>query len=376
MQRTDHSLLSNSLGSHKTLTSFHYGTPGARPKVYIQASLHAEELPGMLAAHHLRALLEAADTAGDIQGEVTLVPVANPIGLAQRVDHKPMGRFDLDTSENFNRHYPDFAKLIDPTALDALGADPAVNVTLVRQAIGGYLLNWQPKNELESLRRQLLTLAHDADFVLDLHCDCEGVVHFYTEDPCWPRLAPLAHLLGSQAILLAKTSGGASFDECLSGVWWQLSQTLATAGHDKPLPQGCHSTTVELRGEADVSHAFGQADAQAIFAFLKLQQVIACDTPPSVPPALCEATPLAGSETLNAPAPGVVVFAAHPGQMMKTGDLVAEVIDPIERHTHRVLAGVDGMLYARVRDRYITVGGELAKIAGATPFKTGVLLGA
>jgi uncharacterized protein len=62
--------------------------------------------------------------------------------------------------------------------------------------------------------------------------------------------------------------------------------------------------------------------------------------------------------------------------MMKTGDLVAEVIDPIERHTHRVLAGVDGMLYARVRDRYITVGGELAKIAGATPFKTGVLLGA
>ncbi len=64
MQRIDHPLLSNSLGSHRSLSSFHYGTPSQGPKVYIQASLHAEELPGMLVAHHLRALLDAADAAG------------------------------------------------------------------------------------------------------------------------------------------------------------------------------------------------------------------------------------------------------------------------------------------------------------------------
>jgi predicted deacylase len=251
-----------------------------------------------------------------------------------------------------------------------------VNVAVVRQAIGSYLADWQPKTELESLRRQLLTLAHDADFVLDLHCDCEAVLHFYTEEACWPQFAPLAHLLGSRAILLAKSSGGASFDECLSGVWWQLSDALSEKGQPKPLPQSCHSTTVELRGELDLSHALAQSDAKAIYAFLQLKHVIACDTPPVIPDGLCEATPLAGSETLTAPAPGVVVFAAQPGQVMKVGDLVAEVIDPIENHTHRVLAGVDGVLYARVRDRYITSGGELAKIAGATPFRTGVLLGA
>ena len=105
MQRIDYALLSQSLGSQKTLTSLHFGTPGARPKAYIQASLHAEELPGMLAAHHLRMLLERAQREGQIQGEIILVPVANPIGLAQRLDHKPMGRFELGTSENFNRHY-------------------------------------------------------------------------------------------------------------------------------------------------------------------------------------------------------------------------------------------------------------------------------
>ena len=104
MQRIDHPLLSPSLGSQKTLSSFHYGTPDTGLKIYIQASLHAEELPGMLVAHHLRALLQAAQDAGELRGEVIVVPVANPLGLAQRLDHKPMGRFDLDTSETFNRH--------------------------------------------------------------------------------------------------------------------------------------------------------------------------------------------------------------------------------------------------------------------------------
>jgi predicted deacylase len=185
MQRIDHPLLSPSLGSSKTITSFHYGTPGASPKVYIQASLHAEELPGMLVAHHLRPLLQAADAAGLIQGEVILVPMANPIGLAQRLDHKPMGRFELDTSENFNRHYPNFAKEVFAEIKSAVGGDAATNVRLVRHAMGNYLASWLPTTELASLRKTLLTLAYDADYVLDLHCDCEGVVHFYTEETSW-----------------------------------------------------------------------------------------------------------------------------------------------------------------------------------------------
>ena len=61
---------------------------------------------------------------------------------------------------------------------------------------------------------------------------------------------------------------------------------------------------------------------------------------------------------------------------MRKGDLVAEVIDPLSGQSHAVTAGVDGVLYARIRDRYITSGGELGKIAGAIPFRTGELLGA
>jgi uncharacterized protein len=43
---------------------------------------------------------------------------------------------------------------------------------------------------------------------------------------------------------------------------------------------------------------------------------------------------------------------------------------------HRVTAGVAGVLYAAIGERYVVAGGELCKIAGATPFRTGHLLGA
>jgi hypothetical protein len=376
MQRIDHPLLANSLGSQKKLTSFHFGTPGRRPKVYLQASLHAEELPGMLVAHHLRAMLEAAEAAGQVNGEIVLVPVANPIGLAQRVDHKPMGRFELGTSENFNRHYPDLAKAIAPLVQGDLGDDSQANVAAVRLAIGKHLGNWAPASELQSLRHRLLMLAFDADSVLDLHCDCEAVMHFYTEEACWPQIAPLARFLQSEAILLARSTGSGSFDECLSALWWQLADALKTAGCPVPLPQACCSTTIELRGELDVSHAWARADAQAIYDWLQHTQVIACQRAPEPPPLKCQPTPLAGSETLKAPAPGVVVFAAKVGAVLQVGDLVAEIIDPIANQTHRVVAGVAGPLYARIRDRYVCAGGELGKIAGAKAFRSGELLGA
>lgn len=379
MPRTEYPLLSPSLGSQKTLVGFHFGTPGARPKVYIQASLHAEELPGMLVAHHLRERLEAADKAGHLRGEVVLVPAANPIGLAQRLNHKPMGRFEFDTAQNFNRHYPDMAAAVLSEAIPRMGTDAQANVAAVRELVDQWLTNWQPSTELDSLRRQLLLLSHDADLVLDLHCDTEAVMHLYSEEACWPPFEPLARLLGCKAVLLARESGGGPFDERLSGLWWQLAAGLRAAGVNAPLPQACASTTVELRGEGDVSHEYARQDAQAIFAFLEHAGALTSQALPALPPMACQPTPLAGSQTLHSTVPGVLVFLARPGDTLAEGDVVAEVIDPTatgSARVHQVRAEVAGVLYAAVRERYIVSGGEVGKIAGATPFRSGDLLGA
>lgn len=381
MNRIEHPLLSQSLGSQKHLVSFRYGEPDARPKVYMQASLHAEELPGMLVAHHLRTFLQRAHDDGRLQGQVVLVPAANPIGLTQRLDHHAQGRFEFGTSENFNRHYPDMAEAVWPVVQGRMGPDAGANVAAVRSAMGAWLEQWQPATELESLRRHLMLLSHDADLVLDLHCDCESVMHMYCEETCWPALEPLARLLECRAVLLAKDSGGGPFDERLSGVWWQLGERLKAAGLNMPLPQACASTTVELRGEGEVSHPLALMDAQAITAFLAHAGVLRSTSAatPALPAPACKATPLAGSQTLRSDRPGVLVYLVRPGQSVALGDVIAEVIDPTSAGgstVHQVKAGVSGVLYAVVRERYVMAGGEVGKIAGAKPFRTGALLGA
>ena len=63
MQTKKHPLLSTYVGTERDIVSFHYGVANSGQKIYIQSSLHADELPGMLVAHHLRqrfAELEAA----------------------------------------------------------------------------------------------------------------------------------------------------------------------------------------------------------------------------------------------------------------------------------------------------------------------------
>ena len=379
MRRIDHPLSGHSLGHQTTVSSFHFGVPGARPKVYIQASLHAEELPGMLATHHLRALLEQAEREDALQGEVVLVPVANPIGLGQRLDHKSMGRFELGTSENFNRNYPDLASAVFPRVQGRLGLDPCSNVALVREAVASFVQGWQPATPLQSLRKTLVGLAGDADVVLDLHCDFEAVVHLYTETPCWPQIEPLARLLKARAVLLATGSGGQSFDECFSGLWWQLAEQLAIANEGRqplcPIPQACASTTVELRGETDVTHTMAGADARAIFSYLQHLGVLAGDLPP-LPEPSCAATPLAGAQTVKSPTTGIVVFCARPGDYLKAGDPVAEIIDPIANTTFTVQAEVAGVMYARTHQRYAMSDDKLGNIAGSEPFRTGNLLSA
>ena len=53
----------------------------------------------------------------------------------------------------------------------------------------------------------------------ELDSDTEAVIHLYSEEACWPPFEPLARLLGCQAVLLARESGGGPFDERLSGLW-------------------------------------------------------------------------------------------------------------------------------------------------------------
>ncbi|UFS57280.1 M14 family metallopeptidase [Comamonadaceae bacterium M7527] len=371
MHIQQHSLVSPATGTQRSVQSLHFGTPGMGQKVYIQASLHADELPGMLVAHHLRALFTALEASDQLNAEVVLVPMANPIGLDQTLMYAQLGRFELASGENFNRHYPDFAAAIGEQVAPLLTQDQAHNRTLIRQLMQRWLAEQPITTELASLRNTLMRLACDADVVLDLHCDFEAAMHLYVETPYLEQAQPLAQALGARALLWAQSDAATlCFDEALSGVWWRLRKQL----HQHPIPLACLASTVELRGQADVGHEQALADAQAIIDFLKHRGAVKGTA--SLPVAQCEATPLAGSQTLCAPHAGVIAYHAAPGQLLKTGDVMADIVCPATGHVSAVCAEVDGVLYARHVLRWATTGMDIGKIAGATAFKTGPLLSA
>ncbi len=78
-------LSATSPGASRHLVIRRYGRPGARPKAYLQGSLHADETPPMLVLHHLVRLLDEAERVGAIRGEIVVLPAPNPIGLDQEI---------------------------------------------------------------------------------------------------------------------------------------------------------------------------------------------------------------------------------------------------------------------------------------------------
>jgi len=369
MDTRHHPLRGSSLLTRREIVSFHYGPADSGRKVYVQASLHADELPGMLVAHHLRRRLARLEAEGRLHAEVVLVPVANPIGLAQQLLRMPIGRFDLGSGENFNRHYAALFEPVRARVEGRLGEDAQANAACVREALRSVAGALPEDHELMSQRKTLLALACDAEVVLDLHCDSESVAHLYTGTPLWPQVEPLARLIGAQASLLALESGDHPFDEACSQTWWQLAEHFRGR---HPIPLGCVSVTVELRSETAVRHPQAEADAAALVDFLVLRGLV--DGPaPALPPLLGAATPLDGTEVVAAPASGVVAYHREPGERLKAGDRVADVIDPISGEVHGLHTRTDGLLVARDRVRYALQGRPLFKVAGSVPIRTGKL---
>jgi predicted deacylase len=353
-------------GSHRHLSIVRYGEPDRRPKVYLHAALHADEIPGLLVLHHLRALLDGAVKRGEVRGHVVLNPFANPIGLSQRVNGKLLGRYALTGAGNFNRKYPNVTESVAAIVADKLGGDGDQNVRTIREAVREALAAQAPLDDTDRLRSTLLGLAYDADIVLDLHCDEEALLHLYLGTPHWPEAADLSAQLGSRATLLATDSGDNPFDEAVGSVWWALAERFP----DKPIPAACLSATIELRGESDVDDALARGDAENIMAFLQRRGVLAGDPGPLPEPA-CEATPLVGVDMVRAPVQGVVVYTRALGERVEPGDVVVVLVDPdaedpAAARTEVRTAG-SGLLFTRRSFRFARPGDVLCKVAGAKP---------
>lgn len=217
-------------------------------RVYIQGSLHADEIPGLLVCNHLSKLLDEASNRGEIEGEIIIVPFANPIGLAQQVLGHHVGRFCLESGINFNRSWFDCTEEVAREISSKLTSNESENVRIIREELIRQINKKPAIDEDVMLKKTLLSISSISDIVLDLHCDGEAILHMYTHDKLWPKLSDLAEELGSRCQLLDSNSGGNCFDEANCNLWSNLADKFPSF----PIPMACEATTIELRGESDV----------------------------------------------------------------------------------------------------------------------------
>jgi predicted deacylase len=347
----------------------------ARPKAYLQASLHADEIPAMMALHHLQRRLDEADDAGHIQGEIVLVPAANPIGLGQHVSGMHLGRYEIHTGGNFNRGWPDLAEAVVGRIVDRLTDDEAGNVDLIRAAMREALEEREPVDQFDSLRLTLARLACDADFVLDCHCDDEALMHLYLIPQHWPAAQDLAAEIGSRATMLAEDTGGSSFDETFSMTWVRLARRF---GPEFPIPAACVAGTLEYRGQPEVSDALGEADASGLFRFLQRRGLVAGDPGP-LPAPQGETVDLRAVDVVKAPTSGILSYRVPLGASVRKGEAVADIIDPMAppgAARTQAVSAADGLLFARRMLKLVRAGDPIAKVVGheILAHRTGKLL--
>ena len=364
MKKVETSVLpQTSPGTRRSLTIIRYGVSGSRPKAYLQAGLHADEAPGYPVLQALIEKLDEAAEQGAISGEIIVVPAANPIGLAQWRDEMLQGRFDFVNSVNFNRQHHDLIDQLIDTIGSELGESAEENVAAVRRCSAAILANMQPEDEASTLKLLLLSLSHDADIVLDLHCDLEALMHLYIGTPLWPDAEDLAAQMGAEATLLAVDSGGTPFDEANSRPWWVLAERFP----DQPIPPACMAATVELRGLSDIDQELIDLDSSNLFCFLQRRGLIS-GTPAPQPTLINPATPLTGVDYVKAFSAGIIIYLKKLGDWIEEGETVARIINPLPEGEDQKLVEVKsrtaGLLFSRNVERFARPGKIIAKIAG------------
>jgi predicted deacylase len=114
-------------------------------------------------------------------------------------------------------------------------------------------------------------------------------------------------------------------------------------------------------------------DAQAIVDYLTHIGMIA-GAAPEPPPLRHPATPLAGCEYVHAPVSGVILHRRDIGETVRAGDVIADVLDPLDDQLVPLVAQTEGVLYARHWTRFATAGMLVARIAGEDAARQGDLL--
>jgi predicted deacylase len=362
-ERIVKSLVGDTPGRSTELNYFRIGPPDAEKKVYLQAALHADEQPGILILHHLLQLLRDADAAGELEAQFVLFPMVNPLGMGDIEFGQHQGRYSRASGVNHNRAWPVLYDAVGEELRGKLGADAGENTRLVRAALRDWVDQLPGVTAFEQWRQQVMREACDADYVFDVHCDDDSLVHIFTVPQLQDNMQRLADYTGAAATLLAEDSGGGSFDEVWPAIWLQLARDCP----DKPLPLPVVSCTLEYRGQFDTFDKLNRSDAESLYGYFQQEGLIGGkaigDRGEAPAP-----TDLRATEMLRARQAGLLAYCVVLGDEVNRGDRIADLImldgDGAFEQRVALVAGTSGRVISRASNKYVWRNANIAKIVG------------
>ncbi|MEZ2329300.1 succinylglutamate desuccinylase/aspartoacylase family protein [Mesorhizobium sp. RCC_202] len=337
MQKTIERIAGDSEGVTYEYPVFRFdGTDKTAPSAYLQAALHAGELPGVVAIDALMPMLAKAEAEKRIKGPITIVPWANPIGRAQYHFGEHQGRFNLGTRTNFNRSFPLLA---------------APDARLLPDATFG--------GADRRLKNRLIQLSLGTDIVLDLHCDDEGLAYLYIHTSLWPHMADCAAAMGADAVVLWSEDTSGTFEG--ASIMPYQNVPASVARFDRRAV-----TTVEYRGILDVDGAFAASDGAGLYRLLVTRRVVQDPTVAKFDRFSGPVVPLENIEMMPSPRAGAILYDVKPGDRVAKGDRLATIVHAPGEVGGRteVFAPQSGFILTRRSRRIIRTGEDLLKLAG------------
>jgi len=311
------------MASGAALTVPVYRMKGRNPdasSVYIQANMHGAEVQGNAVIFQLLELLKTCD----VQGDITLVPYANPVGCNHKNGEYTLGRFDPITGVNWNRMYHFDESLIAPFAERYIKADDDVVIRKFRELMLNSLDEQLNHNIYglttgQRIAYQLQKMALQADLVLDLHTGPISSKHLY----CPEYAKSSAEYFDIPHTILIPNSFAGALDEATFCPWWSLQSEFDTKGRDFRLLQ--ESFTVELGSQEQIDLDVALEDAKSILCYLQHKRVIneTRFTPQAMTRYACL---LKDYKAYYSPMGGMVDYLAAFGKPLPAGEPLARIL--------------------------------------------------
>ncbi len=263
------------------LKTYHFQGNNGTKKAYIQANLHGAEIVGNAVIYELIEFLNHL-SSNQIEGEIILIPMCNPVGVNQRNLFFSTGRYSPYDGLNWNRIFWDY--LHESPNIDSFVKN---NINLTKEKIyQNYLTDivnsFSKKIEetnhqrnlsfSEHFRNVLQSLSLNANYVIDIHSSSVSAIDYiYSFDL---RQKSTDYFLFEYAILMNKYDGNA-FDEAFLNPWLVLEKKLNQEGRN--ITFDVEAWTLELGSGMRVNEKSVNKGVKGIINYLTYKNILKLD---------------------------------------------------------------------------------------------------